>query len=70
MQVTNLRTEQQVVVKINDRGPYGGGKRRIIDLSEAAAKRIGLRREGPNGCRWWWSSTRRKAHPACGGPPG
>jgi rare lipoprotein A len=40
--VTNLRTKQQVVVKINDRGPYGGGTRRIIDLSEAAAKRVGL----------------------------
>ena len=42
VQVTNLRTGQHVVVKINDRGPHGGGKRRIIDLSEAAAKRIGL----------------------------
>ena len=46
VQVTNLRTKQQVVVKINDRGPYGGGKRRIIDLSEAAAKRIGIRERG------------------------
>jgi rare lipoprotein A len=46
VQVTNLRTGQQVVVKINDRGPHGGGKRRIIDLSEAAAKRIGI---GPRG---------------------
>jgi rare lipoprotein A len=35
-----------VVVKINDRGPYGGGKRRIIDLSEAAATRIGIRERG------------------------
>jgi rare lipoprotein A len=42
VQVTNLRTGQQVVVTINDRGPHGGGKRRIIDLSEAAAKRIGV----------------------------
>jgi rare lipoprotein A len=46
VQVTNLRTGQQVVVKINDRGPHGGGKRRIIDLSEAAAKRIGLAPRG------------------------
>jgi peptidoglycan lytic transglycosylase len=46
VQVTNLRTQQQVVVKINDRGPYGGGKRRIIDLSEAAAKRVGLLEHG------------------------
>jgi rare lipoprotein A len=46
VQVTNLRTKQHVVVKINDRGPYGGGKRRIIDLSEAAAKRVGLLEHG------------------------
>ena len=42
VKVTNLRTGQHVVVKINDRGPHGQGKRRIIDLSEAAAKRIGV----------------------------
>ena len=46
VKVTNLRTRQQVVVKITDRGPYGGGKRRIIDLSEAAAKRVGLLEHG------------------------
>jgi rare lipoprotein A len=46
VKVTNLRTKQHVVVKINDRGPYGGGKGRIIDLSEAAAKRVGLRERG------------------------
>ena len=46
VKVTNLRTKQHVVVKINDRGPYGGGKGRIIDLSEAAAKRVGLLARG------------------------
>ena len=46
VKVTNLRTQQQVVVKINDRGPYGAGKRRIIDLSEAAARRVGLLEHG------------------------
>jgi len=46
VKVTNLRTQQQVVVKITDRGPYGAGKRRIIDLSEAAAKRVGLLAHG------------------------
>jgi rare lipoprotein A len=46
VKVTNLQTGQHVVVKINDRGPHGGGKRRIIDLSEAAAKRIGLAPRG------------------------
>jgi rare lipoprotein A len=45
VQVTNLRTGQDVV-RINDRGPHAGGKRRIIDLSEAAAKRIGLASRG------------------------
>ena len=45
VQVTNLRTKQQVTVKINDRGPYAG-RPRIIDLSEAAAKRIGLLEHG------------------------
>jgi rare lipoprotein A len=45
VQVTNLRTKQQVVVTITDRGPYAGGTR-IIDLSEAAAKRVGIREHG------------------------
>jgi rare lipoprotein A len=46
VKVTNLRTGQHVVVKINDRGPHGRGNRRIIDLSEAAAKHIGLAPRG------------------------
>jgi rare lipoprotein A len=46
VKVTNLRTKQHVVVKITDRGPYGGGKGRIIDLSEAAAKRVGIYERG------------------------
>jgi rare lipoprotein A len=29
-----------VVVRINDRGPYAGG--RIIDLSKAAAQAVGI----------------------------
>ena len=40
VKVTNLSTRQSVVVVINDRGPYA--KNRIIDLSAAAAKKIGL----------------------------
>ena len=43
--MTNLRTTQQVVVTINNRGPYAGGTR-IIDLSGAAAKRVGLLERG------------------------
>ena len=44
VRVTNLNTQQQVVVRINDRGPFWHG--RIIDLSEEAARQIGLTRRG------------------------
>jgi rare lipoprotein A len=46
VRVTNLDTGQQVQVTINDRGPFVDRQRRIIDLSHAAAERIGLRRRG------------------------
>ena len=42
--VTNLNNGRQVVVRINDRGPFSGG--RIIDLSAGAASAIGLRTAG------------------------
>ncbi|MBC7721826.1 MAG: septal ring lytic transglycosylase RlpA family protein [Pedobacter sp.] len=38
--VTNLSTGKQVTVRVNDRGPFVSG--RIIDLSKAAAKQIGM----------------------------
>lgn len=38
--VTNTRTRQKVRVRINDRGPYIGG--RVVDLSYAAAQQISL----------------------------
>jgi rare lipoprotein A len=38
------RNGRSVVVRINDRGPFHGG--RVIDLSQAAAEEIGLRRAG------------------------
>ena len=38
--VQNVKTHQSVRVRINDRGPYIGG--RMIDLSYAAAQQIGL----------------------------
>ena len=38
--VTNIETGQSAVVTIQDRGPYVPG--RIVDLSPATAKRIGL----------------------------
>jgi rare lipoprotein A len=42
--VTNLANGQSVVVRVNDRGPFHEG--RIIDLSYAAAVKIGLDRAG------------------------
>lgn len=44
--VTNLETNEQVEVKINDRGPFAEPRRRIIDLSLAAADSIGLLHRG------------------------
>lgn len=44
VQVTNLNNGRSVVVRINDRGPYAGG--RIIDLSAAAARVLGLFQSG------------------------
>jgi len=41
VRVTNKRNGKSVVVRINDRGPFGN-KSRIIDLSEAAARVIGI----------------------------
>jgi rare lipoprotein A len=42
--VTNLETGQSVTVTINDRGPYVPGRQ--LDLSQAAAKQIGLTKKG------------------------
>jgi peptidoglycan lytic transglycosylase len=44
--VENSETGKQVEVKINDRGPYAQTKRRIIDLSRAAADSIGIVQDG------------------------
>lgn len=40
LDITNAKTQQTVRVRVNDRGPFIGG--RIIDLSYGAAQRIGL----------------------------
>jgi rare lipoprotein A len=42
--VTNVRNGRTVLVRINDRGPYGRG--RIIDLSRAAARELDMIRVG------------------------
>ena len=44
VRVTNLDNGKSVVVRINDRGPFHKG--RIIDLSYAAAQRIGILQAG------------------------
>jgi len=44
LKVTNPANDSVVVVKVNDRGPFGRG--RIIDLSWGAAKLLGILRQG------------------------
>ncbi len=44
VRVTNEKTQQQALVKITDRGPFVGD--RIIDLSVASAKAVGVWRPG------------------------
>jgi rare lipoprotein A len=41
VRVTNTKNGRSVIVRINDRGPYGN-RGRIIDLSEAAARRLDM----------------------------
>jgi rare lipoprotein A len=44
VKVVNIKNGQSVVVRVNDRGPYAHG--RIIDLSKAAAMKIGMIQDG------------------------
>ena len=44
VRVTNLQNSLEVVVRVNDRGPFKSG--RIIDLSYAAAKKLGFHAQG------------------------
>jgi peptidoglycan lytic transglycosylase len=44
VKVDNLANGRSVVVRINDRGPYIGG--RVIDLTRGAAERIGMIHSG------------------------
>jgi rare lipoprotein A len=44
VKVTNLKNKRSVTVRINDRGPFKRG--RIIDLSYAAANKIGMLADG------------------------
>lgn len=44
VRVTNVTNGKTVVVRVNDRGPFHEG--RVIDLSYAAAQRIGIHKHG------------------------
>ncbi|HEX2251758.1 MAG TPA: septal ring lytic transglycosylase RlpA family protein [Thermoanaerobaculia bacterium] len=44
LRVTNVRNGRSVVVEVNDRGPFHG--RRVIDLSQAAARELGMLHAG------------------------
>ena len=44
LRVTNVRNGRSVVVEVNDRGPFHG--RRVIDLSQAAARELGMLNAG------------------------
>nr|MCU0393757.1 septal ring lytic transglycosylase RlpA family protein [Thermoflexibacter sp.] len=44
IKVTNLKNDKSIIVRINDRGPYSGG--RIIDLSKSAAQKLDMIRDG------------------------
>lgn len=44
VEVTNLDNGRKLVVRVNDRGPFVGG--RVIDLSRAAAQELGYDRAG------------------------
>ena len=44
VRVTDLKTKRTVVAIVEDRGPYC--KRRIVDLNQLAARRLGMERKG------------------------
>lgn len=44
VRVTNTVNGDSVIVRINDRGPFSRG--RVIDVSHAAARQIGMHRSG------------------------
>ena len=44
VQVTNLKNGRQIVVRVNDRGPFH--QNRVIDLSYSAARKLGIIKEG------------------------
>ncbi len=51
LEVENLANGHRVRVRVNDRGPYQGG--RILDVSRAAAERLGMVQAGVSRARLW-----------------
>ncbi|WP_415885897.1 septal ring lytic transglycosylase RlpA family protein [Neptuniibacter sp. QD37_6] len=49
LKVTNLANNRQVIVRVNDRGPFHGN--RIIDLSYAAASKLDILKHGTGNVR-------------------
>jgi len=46
VRVTNLRNHRSLVLRVNDRGPMVETHTRVVDLSYAAAKRLGFSHQG------------------------
>ena len=51
VKVTNLNNGKSIIVRVNDRGPFPSDHnphsgKRIIDLSHAAAKKLGFHKNG------------------------
>jgi len=47
IRVTDIKSGRAIVVRINDRGPYGRAKSRaVLDLSESAANLLEMKRRG------------------------
>ncbi len=44
LKITNPRNDKFVIVRVNDRGPYIGGRQ--LDLSKAAALQLGMMKRG------------------------
>ncbi len=49
VEVTRLDTGQTILVRVNDRGPFASD--RVIDLSEGAARQLGITEQGAVGVR-------------------
>jgi rare lipoprotein A len=60
VKVTNIANGKSVEVRINDRGPFGKG--RIIDVSRAAARALGIVDSGITTVRIEWRSDTEKSN--------